>query len=311
MAKLAFLFPGQGAQKVGMGKEIYENFETARIFLDEASAQLDFDLKNLIFNGPLEQLSETEYTQPALVAIEIMLLKVLEEMEIFPDVVAGFSLGEYTALVAAGAIAPLEAVKLVRERGKIMASALPTGTSTMAAVLGMESDLLRTLCTEASPHGVVEIANYNCPGQLVIGGTLEAVKKVSELALANGARRVMSLNVSGAFHTSLLKEAGTKLRDELDRINFKALKIPVVFNKTAQYQTEPIVDLLEAQISSPVQFEASIRLMLKEGVTTFIELGPGKTLSGFIKKVDRKATIYQVGDMAGIHELIEKLGGKK
>jgi len=188
-----------------------------------------------------------------------------------------------------------------------MESALPAGMSTMAIVLGMESDVLSTLCKQASHLGVVEIANYNCPGQLVIGGELDAVAEVSELAISKGARRVLPLAVSGAFHTSLLKEAGTKLRQELDKVDLKDLKIPVIFNKTAKYQHEPLVDLLAAQVYSSVRFEDSIRLMLKEGVNTFIEIGPGKTLSGFVKKIDKKAIIYQVEDVVGINKLVEKL----
>lgn len=307
MSKIAFLFPGQGAQKVGMGKEIYENFEIARTFLDEADEQMDFDLKNLIFNSPLEQLSETEYTQPALVAVELMILKVLAEKGISPDVLAGFSLGEYTALVAAGALSPLDAVKLVRERGKIMATALPKGTSAMAAVLGMGSESLQALCAEVGELGVVEIANYNCPGQLVIGGERDAVEKVSELAISHGARKVIPLNTSGAFHTSLLKEASEQLRPHLEQIGFKALAVPVIFNQTATYQDQPIVKLMMAQVSSPVLFEDSIRKMLADGVDTFIEIGPGRTLTGFIKKVDRKTTFYQVEDVAGVNELLKEL----
>ena len=311
MAKIAFLFPGQGAQVVGMGKDIYENNEVARTFFDEANASLDFDLKELVFNGPLEKLSLTEYTQPALVAVEIMLLKVLAEKDIKPDVVAGLSLGEYSALVAAGSLAPLTAVELTRIRGQIMSSALPVGTTTMAAVLGMESDVLSTLCEEANPLGIVEIANYNCPGQLVIGGHVDAVEKVSKLATENGARKVIPLNVSGAFHTSLLKEAGEKLRGELEKIQFKNLEIPVIFNKTADYQNEPIINLLEAQLSSAVKFQATIELMIQDGVDTFIEVGPGRSLLGFIKKIDRRLAIYQVEDSSGINELVEKLGGEK
>ena len=309
MSKVAFLFPGQGAQVVGMGKEIYETYDIAREFFDSACKLVDFNMKSLCFDGPIEELSQTEYTQACMVAIELMIFKVLESHGIAPDICAGLSLGEYSALSVAGALEADEAVKLVRHRGQIMSKALPIGTSTMAAVLGMEAVDLEVVCQEASVAGVVEIANYNCPGQLVIGGEIEAVKKATELAIQKGARKVTALNVSGAFHTSLLKEAGIELRSELEKIDFKDLKIPVIFNKTAKFQDAPIIDLMVAQVSSSVRFEETIRLMMKEGVETFVEIGPGKILSGFVKKVDRKMNIYQVGDVAGIHTLIEKLGG--
>jgi len=309
MSKIAFLFPGQGAQIVGMGKEIYETYDLAREFFDHACELVDFDMKALCFDGPIEQLSQTEYTQACLVTIALMIFKVLESHGFKADIMAGLSLGEYCALSAAGALSASEAIQLVRRRGQIMSQALPTGTSTMAAILGMETTDLEDICQTASAAGVVEIANYNCPGQLVIGGATEAVKKACELATLNGARKVVPLNVSGAFHTSLLKEAGIKLRNELEKVDFKDLKTPVIFNKTAKFQDEPIIDLMEAQVSSPVRFEETIRLMLEEGIDTFIEIGPGKTLSGFVKKVDRKVTIIQVNDVASITDLILKFGG--
>jgi len=311
MGKVAFLFAGQGSQVVGMGKEIYETYEIAREFFDRACQLVDFDMKKLCFEGPLEQLSQTEYTQACLVACEMMALKVLKAHSIISDICAGLSLGEYSALVAAGALDAYDAVRLVRVRGQIMSEALPKGISSMAAVLGMQADDLEAICQELTDSGVVEIANYNCPGQLVIGGEIEAVNIASELAIERGARKVKALNVSSAFHTSLLKDAGTKLRKELEKVDFNDLKIPVVFNKTAKYQYEPLVDLLETQVYSSVRFEASIRLMLEEGVTTFIEIGPGKTLSSFVKKIDRKVNIYQVEDVVGINKLVEQLGGNE
>jgi len=310
MGKIAFLFPGQGAQVVGMGRDIYENCDAAKKLLDAANRELDFDLLELMLEGPIEKLSLTEYTQPALVACELMILEALREAKIVPDVVAGLSLGEYSALVAAGAISSLDAIKLVRERGIIMSEALPAGTTTMAAVLGLESDVLSTLCSNASSHGVVEIANYNCPGQIVIGGHNEAVAVVGEKALKIGAKRVINLPVSGAFHTSLLFEAGKKLREKLTEIPMQEMSIPVVFNKTGHYQDAELIDLMEAQISSAVKFQNSIEFMIKEGVDTFIEVGPGRSLSGFVKKVDRKLAVYQVEDLAGIQGLVDILGGK-
>jgi len=309
MFKIAFLFPGQGSQVVGMGKEIYETYDIAREFFDHACELVDFDMQALCFDGPIEQLSQTEYTQACLVAIELMIFKVLESRGLKADMMAGLSLGEYSALSAAGALSTSEAIKLVRCRGQIMGEALPAGMSTMAAILGMETTDLEDICQEASVAGVVEIANYNCPGQVVIGGVTEAVKKACELATLNGARKVVSLNVSGAFHTSLLKEAGIKLREELEKVKFKDLKTPVIFNKTAKFQDEPITHLMKSQVSSPVRFEETIRLMLEEGIDTFIEIGPGKTLSSFVKKVNRKVTTHQVNDVASITDLILKFGG--
>jgi len=292
-----------------MGKEIYETYDNARVFFDQMSELVDFDMKTLCFDGPIEQLSQTAYTQACLVAVELMILNVLESHGMKADLVAGLSLGEYAALVAGGALSASEAVQLVRKRGQIMASALPAGTSTMAAVLGLEAADLEAVCQEASDAGIVEIANDNCPGQLVIGGEVAAVQKASELAVARGARKVVALDVSGAFLTSLLKEAGRELRDELEKVAFKALEIPVIFNQTGRYQDARIVDLMEAQVSSSVRFNETIQLMLKEGVTDFVEIGPGKTLSGFVKKVDRKKNLYQVEDVAGIQSVVEQLGG--
>jgi [acyl-carrier-protein] S-malonyltransferase len=309
--KIAFLFAGQGAQVVGMGKEIYETYETAREFFDHACDLVDFDMKQLCFDGPLEKLSQTEYTQACLVAVELMILRVLNTQGIEANVCVGLSLGEYSALVAAGALDADDAVKLVRVRGQIMSEALPVGISSMAAVLGIQAADLEVICQELTDTGVVEIANYNCPGQLVIGGEVEAVKCASELAIKRGARKIVPLKVSGAFHTSLLKGASIKLRKELDQVNFKELRIPVVFNKTATYQNASLEDLLEAQVCSSVRFEESIHLLLEEGVETFIEIGPGKTLSGFVKKMDQNVTTYQVSDVAGINKLIENLGGNK
>jgi len=309
MSKIAFLFAGQGSQAVGMGKDIYETYDIAREFFDDACKLVEFDMKQLCFEGPLEELSQTKYTQACLVAVELMIFKVLESHGLKADICAGLSLGEYAALSAAGAIAANDAIRLVRSRGQMMHDALPVGMSTMAAVLGMEAVALEAICQAASQVGIVEIANYNCPGQLVIGGEVMAVKKATELAIKQGARKVIPLNVSGAFHTSLLKEAGRKLRHALEQIEFKGLEIPVIFNQTANYQTEPIVDLLEKQLSQPVQFERSIRLMLEAGVDTFVEIGPGKTLSSFVKKVDKKAVTYQVADVAGINQIVQQLGG--
>ena len=302
MNKTAFLFPGQGAQYVGMGKELYENFAVVRDFLDSMSLDLDFDIKKLCFEGPEDILKQTKFTQPCLLAIEIAFFKLLTEFEIRADICAGLSLGEYAALAYSGAIDEKEAVKLVQKRGKIMEEAVPAGVGAMAAILALDEIILKDICSETSQLGlgIVEIANYNCPGQLVIGGHKAAVEKACDLAKEKGAK-VIPLNVSGPFHTSLLKDAGAKLRKELEQIEIKNPNLPVIFNTKGNYQeNDQIVDLLERQIYSGVYFEKTIRLMLDSGVDTFIEVGPSKTLSGFIKKIDRKANIYNVEDMASL-----------
>ncbi|MCL1991135.1 MAG: ACP S-malonyltransferase [Defluviitaleaceae bacterium] len=305
MPKIAFLFPGQGAQAVGMGKEIYAHFNVAQTFFDAADQALDFDLNELVFNGPIETLSETAYTQPALVAVEVMLLKVLEEKGIKPDVLCGLSLGEYSALVAGGALDGIDAVKLVRARGQIMEAALPAGTTSMAAVLGMEVDTLQALLDLAD--GVVEIANYNTAKQLVIGGEKSAVLDATRLIKDAGIRKVIPLKTSGAFHTSLLKEAGQQLKTVLEKVEFKELVTPVVFNATAAYQDRPLVELMTAQISSPVLFEMSVKKMLADGVDTFIEVGPGAVLSGFLKRIDRQATVHHIHDLQSLEAVLKEL----
>ena len=309
MAKIAVLFPGQGSQAVGMGQDIYEKYESARAFLQQASQASGLDLEQLCFGGPAEVLALTENTQPALVAVEGMIWHVLQDLGFSPEAAAGLSLGEYSALAAAGALTFVEAAGLVAKRGAIMASALPAGTTTMAAVLGMDGSEIAAICQQAPEGDVVEVANYNCPGQVVIGGEHQAVLRASDRLLAAGARRVVPLNVSGAFHTSLLQEAGLRLRSHLDQVMFKPMNIPVLFNTTGNYQDRSLEDLLQAQISSPVHFEASVRRLLAEGFDTFVEVGPGKTLSGFVKKIDRKARVLQVEDLAGIEHLKQVLGG--
>jgi len=304
--KIAFLFPGQGAQYAGMGKALYEKYPE---FFTGFETELDFDLKGLVLEGPEDELGRTQYTQPALVAVELAFAKILNHFGIKADVVAGLSLGEYAALAYAGAFDEETAIKLVAKRGRLMEEAVPAGIGAMTAVLGLEADKLKEACDRVTGLGVVEIANYNCPGQLVIGGHQSAVEEAGRVALELGAKRAIPLKVSGPFHTSLLSEAGTKLRTELEKVELGELNVPVIFNTTGTSESVNLVDTLEQQIQSSVYFEKSIRQMLADGVDTFIEVGPSKTLSGFVKKIDRKATIYNMEDLESLNKIVEELGG--
>lgn len=308
--KIAFIFAGQGSQYVGMGKSIYDNFPIAKKTID--NIQLDFDVKDLMFNGPIEKLSETAYTQPCMVAVAIALDKILKQNHIEPAMVAGLSLGEYSCLYSAGVFDEKTVLDLVRFRGKAMTKAADGIDSSMMAILGLDRETLEKCCEKASDIGFVQICNYNCPGQLVIGGEKEAVKKASELALENHAKRAIPLNTSGPFHTKLLHKASADLKEKMQSIQFNEMKIPVIFNTTAKPLSEntTIAKMLANQVSSPVYFEDSIRYMMNQGVDTFIEIGPGKVLSGFIKKIDRSLKCYTVEDEISLHKTIQQIKGE-
>lgn len=310
MGKLAFLFSGQGAQSVGMGKQIAEAYKSSEAIFDQASEVLGFDIKKMIFEGDDETLKITENTQPCIVTTSIACLQPLLEKGIKPDVVAGLSLGEYSAHVAAGTISIGEAVALVRKRGKYMQEAVPLGVGAMAAILGLENDKVVEVCKEASSTGIVEPANFNCPGQVVVAGEVKAVEKAIELAKDKGAKRAMMLPVSAPFHCSLLKPAGEKLAEELEKIELKDMKIPVVTNVTAEYilDKSKVKDLLIRQVSSPVYFEESVRKMIDDGVDTFIEIGPGKTLIGFVKKINKDVKTLNVEDLESLNNTLKELG---
>lgn len=308
MGKTAFVFAGQGAQKVGMGKELAENFKVFSDTFDEASDALGFDIRKMIFDGDDETLMLTENTQPAVVTMSIAAYRILSEKGIKPDVVAGLSLGEYSAHVASGTIEFKDAVRLVKKRGKYMQEEVPEGVGAMAAILGLSSEDVME-CLKSVDTGVCEAANFNCPGQIVVSGEKEAVLKCADLAKQKGAKRAMLLAVSAPFHCSLLKGAGEKLKKELENVELHDMNIPVITNVTADYISDKseVKELLEKQVFSSVKWEESVRRMISDGVDTFIEVGPGKTLSGFIKKIDKDVKIYNIEDLASLEKILEDL----
>ncbi|WP_314821215.1 ACP S-malonyltransferase [Stomatobaculum longum] len=301
MSKKAFLFPGQGAQKVGMGQSFYEADADARAVFDEASELLGYDMKALCFEEN-EKLNLTQYTQPAMVTTGIAIMKVVEKQGLLPDTAAGLSLGEYEALYAAGALSVTDAIRVVARRGELMEAAVPAGVGAMAAVLGAEASLIEETLSEIPE---VWIANYNCPGQIVISGKKEAVEAAAEALKARGIKRVLMLNVSGPFHSGLLREAGEALGKVLAETEIHSLRIPYYANVTGDIVEDAtkVRGLLTEQVYSSVRFEQSIRNMLSAGVDTFYELGPGKTLAGFVKKIDREATVVNIETMEDLAKI--------
>jgi len=308
--KLAFLYAGQGAQHVGMGRDLYEIYPAFRQVLD--SAPVDFDLKTLCFDGPEDQLNDTRYTQPCMVAFAAGVTALLREAGITPDYAAGLSLGEYSALQCAGVFDIKTAISLVAFRGQAMADAVQGRPCGMAAVLGMDRDALKAVCTEASDAGVVECTNFNCPGQIVISGDAAAVDKAGELAKAAGAKRVLPLKVSGPFHTSLMAPAGDALREKFQSVDFGAMEIPVLFNCLGDLKGEAdtIPNLLEQQVQSSVYLEDTIRRLGELGVDTVVEIGPGRTLSGFVKKTVKGIKCYPVETAEELQAAIAALRGE-
>ena len=305
MSKTAFIFPGQGAQKAGMGKDFYEQSETARKVIDKATELLDIDMKALCFEEN-DKLDQTEYTQAALVTVCLAMEHVLRERGLKADVTAGLSLGEYCAIASAGGMSTEDAITTVRKRGILMQNAVPGGKGTMAAVLGMKGEDIEKV---VDPIDGVTIANYNCPGQIVITGWKESVEKASEELKAAGAKRVMPLNVSGPFHSPMLEEAGRELGQVLAGVQLSKLEIPYVTNVTAEYVTDisETKALLATQVASSVRWQQSVENMIADGVDTFVEIGPGRTLAGFMRKISRDVKVYNVGTWEDVDKVVSEL----
>ncbi|MBD2870775.1 ACP S-malonyltransferase [Paenibacillus arenilitoris] len=307
MSKTAFVFPGQGAQAVGMGRDAYEASERSRGVFEKADEALGFGLGRIIFEGPEESLKQTANTQPALLTVSVALLEALEGRGLKPDFVAGHSLGEYSALVAAGAISFEDAVRTVRARGQFMEQAVPSGQGAMAAVLGAEREALAALCARVTEGGsAVELANVNCPGQIVVSGTAAGVQTIVERGKDEaGAKRVIPLEVSGPFHSSLMKPAAEQLQSVLASLALHDASVPVIANVTARPATkaDDIRGLLVEQVYSPVLWEDSVRYLIEQGVDTFVEIGSGTVLAGLIKKIDKNARVLSVNSYSALEAL--------
>ena len=298
----AFVFPGQGSQAVGMGRALAEAFPEARATFDEADAALGWSLSELIFDGPVERLTLTENTQPAILTMSVAAWRVLDARGFRPDVVAGHSLGEYSAHVAAGTLAFADAVRLVHHRGQYMQEAVPVGHGAMAAILGLDEDGVRAACDEAAQGEVVSPANLNAPGQIVIAGTAAAVARAGELAKARGAKRVIPLQVSAPFHCALMAPAEARLAPELRSVLAHDPRVPVVANVDAEPKRDAAsaIAALIRQVSSPVRWDATVRRLASDGVTAYVEVGPGTVLSGLIKKAARDAAVLNLDQPAGL-----------
>ena len=305
MSKIAFIFPGQGAQACGMGKDFYEQTETGKRIFDKATELMGFSMPELCFEEN-DRLDITEYTQAAMVTASIAMMRVLEENGIRPDVAAGLSLGEYCALAAAGVMSDEDAIRTVRQRGIFMQEAVPVGQGAMAAILALDAAAIEEVT--GAMEGVW-IANYNCPGQIVISGEKAAVEEACEKLKAAGGKRTVMLNVSGPFHSGMLAAAGEKLGQVLSQVEIHEPQIPYVANVTAQYvkNAGEVKELLTRQVSSSVRWQQSVEAMIADGVDTFIEIGPGKTLAGFIRKISRDVKTFNVETLEDMGKVVEAL----
>ncbi len=309
MSKIAFVFSGQGSQFVGMGQDIANEYKSASAYFDIASEVLGYDMKSLCFKGPEETLKITENTQPAIVTASYAMLQPLIKAGIKADMTAGLSLGEYTANVYANTFTFEQAIATVRLRGKYMQEEVPKGVGGMTAIIGLADEVVLEACQLASDVGYVACSNFNCPGQVVISGELEALKKAGELLSEKGAKRVIPLAVSAPFHCDLLKGAGEKLDKQLQTITFKKPSIDVISNTTGlPYKDETVIrELLVDQVSKTVKWTNSVNYMISKGIDTFIEIGPGKTISGLIRKTDRSVTVYNVQDLDSLNKTLESI----
>ena len=306
MSKIAFMFPGQGAQYVGMGKEFYENNEKSRQIYEQASAAVGLDIEALCFEENTD-INITEYTQIAMLTTEVAMMQAVLDLGVKPDVTGGLSLGEYSALVASGVMDFEDCAKVVRKRGIYMQDEVPAGEGGMAAIIAMDADKILEVLENVD--GIVGIANYNCPGQIAISGEKAAVEKACELLKEAGAKRCIPLNVSGPFHSPMLKGAGDKLAKELEHVTIHDIAIPYVTNVTGDFVKDSgeVKDLLAAQVSNSVKWIQCVEAMLEDGVDTFIEIGPGRTLSSFVKKINKEVTIVNVDKYADLDKVKELL----
>ena len=304
MSKIAFLFPGQGAQKAGMGQDFYEKYPSARQVFDQASQWLSLDMKALCFEKN-DRLNLTEYTQAALVTTCLAMEKVVEECGLHPDITAGLSLGEYCAIAVSGGMSVKDAIVTVRKRGILMEHAVPAGEGSMAAVIGLDADKIQNAIAGTK----AEIANYNCPGQIVITGEKAAVDAAAAACSEAGAKRCVPLKVSGPFHSAMLKGAGEKLADALESVEIHDIKVPYITNVTADYVKSPadVKDYLTQQVSSSVRWQQTIERLIADGADEFVEIGPGKTLAGFMRRIDKSVKVYNIETWEDMEKVIAEL----